>query len=72
MTPAEMNAMCTHAPAYQKGCIPCSVRYVKMLRSPDHRLTRQKQNAYLASLPGPIATTVKDILIKERECSTTA
>lgn len=72
MTPAEMNAMCTHAPAYQKGCIPCSVRYMKMLRSPDQRLSRQKQNEYLASLPAPIANAVKDILIKERECSTTA
>jgi hypothetical protein len=67
MTSAEMNAMCTHAPAYQKGCIPCSVRYVKMLRSPDQRLSRQKQNEYLASLPGPIANTVKDILAKERQ-----
>lgn len=66
MTPAEMNAMCTHAPAYQKGCIQCSVRYMKMLRSPDHRLSRQKQNEYLDSLPVPVASTVKDILMKER------
>lgn len=61
MTPAEMNAMCTHAPAYQKGCVSCSVRYVKFLRP-----SRSKQEAYLASLPGPIAQAVKEILMKER------
>jgi len=62
MTPAQMQAHCGHAPAYQKGCIPCSVRYMKMLRSPDKRLTRRLQDAHLAGLSGPIAEQVKEIL----------
>ena len=66
MTSAEMNAMCTHAPAYQKGCIPCSVRYVKMLRSPDHKLSRRLQEQYLCGLPEIEAQTVVAILKQER------
>lgn len=63
MTPTEMQALCTHAPYYQKGCIPCSVRYVKFLRP-----SREKQEAYLTGLPVATAETVKDMLKKEREC----
>lgn len=67
MTPAQMQAFCTHAPAYQKGCIPCSVRYIKMLRSPDRRMSRQLQEAHLEGLPAAAAEQVKEILRKERE-----
>jgi len=66
MTPNEMNAHCGHAPAYQKGCIPCSVRYMKMLRSPDKRLSRKLQEAHLAGLAAPIAERVKEILRGEK------
>jgi hypothetical protein len=69
MTPQEAQALCTHAPAYQKGCIACCVRYVKMLRSPDAKLSRKKQNEYLAELPKAIAEQVIEILRRERECS---
>lgn len=65
MTPAEMAQLCTHSPYYQKGCIPCSVRYMKMLRSPDKRLSRRLQEAHLASLAAPIAERVKEILREE-------
>lgn len=65
MTPAQMQALCTHAPAYQKGCIPCSVRYIKMLRSPD--MCRRLQEAHLEGLPAAAAEQVKEILRKERE-----
>ena len=67
MTPAEARFNCTHAPAYQKGCVWCSVLYMKMLRSADAKLSRKKQDAYLASLPAPIAAMTKEILLKERE-----
>lgn len=69
MTPQEIQAHCTHAPVYQKGCIGCCVRYVKMLRSPDAKLSRRKQNEYLAELPRAIADQVIEIIKKERECS---
>lgn len=61
MTPAEIDLRCTHAPYYQKGCIACSVRYVKFLRP-----SREKQNAYLAGLPEIERETVLEILKRER------
>lgn len=66
MTPAEIQALCGHAPYYQKGCLACSVRYVKFLRP-----SREKQNAYLAGLPERDRDQVIEILKKERECSST-
>jgi hypothetical protein len=53
---------CTHAPAYQKGCIPCSVRYMKMLRSPDARLSRKFQVQHLSGLTPEQTEQVKAIL----------
>ena len=64
MTPAEINALCTHAPYYQKGCIACSVRYVKFLRP-----SRDMQNRYLAGLPERDREQVLDILKQEREAA---
>ena len=55
-----MNALCTHAPYYQKGCLACSVRYVKFLRP-----SREKQDAYLSGLPAATAEQVKAVLKKE-------
>ncbi len=46
MTPSELQFNCTHAPYCQKGCIACNARKVKL-----YRPSRQKQDAYLASLP---------------------
>lgn len=57
---------CGHDPAYQKGCVSCSVRYVKMLRSPDHKLSRRLQEQYLAGLPEIEAQTVVAILKQEK------
>lgn len=45
MTPDHYKSLCTHAPAYQHGCVWCNVRKLKLYR-PD----RQKQNAFLAGL----------------------
>lgn len=68
MTPSEIQALCTHAPIYQRGCVACSVRYMKMLRSPDLKTSRRLQDEYLSTLPVTTATQVKGILLKEREC----
>lgn len=57
---------CEHAPAYRKGCISCSVRYVKMLRSPDGKLSRRMQLRYLNGLPQIERETVLEILRRER------
>lgn len=57
---------CDHAPIYRKGCISCSVRYVKMLRSPDGALSKELQLKYLSGLPEIEAKTVIEILKKER------
>lgn len=69
MTP-ETLAMhyqpCGHDPYYQKGCVSCSVRYMKMLRSPDHKLSRQLQEQHLAGLPEIEAQTVVAILKREK------
>ncbi len=65
MTPAEIQFRCTHAPYYQKGCLGCEVRYMKMLRSPDKRLSRQKQDHFLAGLPEHRAKQVIEILKAE-------
>jgi len=67
MTPAELQMHCTHAPYYQKGCLACSVRYVKFLRP-----SREKQNAYLAGLTARDREQVVEMLKKERECNSTA
>ena len=66
MTPTELQAMCTHAPYYQKGCIACNVRYVKMLRSPDARLSRKLQDAFLNSMPVREKQQTIEILKEER------
>lgn len=60
MTPTQMQLHCTHAPYYQKGCLACSVRYVKFLRP-----SREKQDAYLSGLPAATAEQVKAILEEE-------
>lgn len=65
MTPAEIQAMCSHAPYFQKGCLGCEVRNMKMLRSPDRKLSRAKQNEFLAGLPEHRAKQVIDILKAE-------
>ena len=57
---------CDHAPVYRKGCISCSVRYVKMLRSPDGALSKELQLKYLAGLPEIEAQTVIAILKREK------
>lgn len=64
MTPAEIRTLCTHAPNYQKGCLYCSVRYVKLLRP-----SREKQEAYLSGLLPAVAEQVKAILKQEREAA---
>lgn len=69
MTPTEMQFLCTHAPAYQRGCVTCSVRYMKMLRSPDAKTSRRLQDQYLETLTPTMARQVKEILAKERACS---
>ncbi|MAL02061.1 MAG: hypothetical protein CL536_07950 [Alcaligenaceae bacterium] len=61
MTPNQTKLFCTHAPYYQKGCIVCSARYVKMLRP-----SREKQDAYLAGLPVREAEQVKEMPVQER------
>lgn len=53
---------CEHAPTYQTGCLGCEVRYMKMLRSADRKLSRQKQDAFLAGLPKHRAAQVIDVL----------
>lgn len=68
MTPLEIQMLCTHAPAYQKGCVACSVRYMRMLRSPDAKTSRRLQDGYLQTLPASMARQVKEILVKEHEC----
>lgn len=65
MTPAEVQAMCSHTPYFQKGCLGCEVRHMKMLRSPDRKLSRAKQNEFLAGLPEHRAKQVIDILKAE-------
>lgn len=68
MTPEALAAYyqpCGHDPAYQKGCVSCSVRYVKMLRSQDHKLSRRLQEQYLSGLPEIEAQTVVAILKQE-------
>jgi len=62
VTPAQIQAMCGHYPYYQTGCLGCEVRYMKMLRSADRKLSRQKQDAFLASLPKHRAAQVIDVL----------
>ena len=67
MTPLEMQMLCTHAPAYQKGCVACSVRYLRMLRSPDAKTSRRLQDQYLETLTPAMVRQVKEILAKERD-----
>lgn len=62
MTPQQMQFHCPHVPNYQKGCTPCSIRYVKFLRP-----SREKQVAYLSGLPAEVAQAVKEALRQERE-----
>ena len=62
MTPNELQFNCTHSPAYQTGCLACQVRYMKMLRSADRKLSRQKQDAFLSGLPKHRAAQVIDVL----------
>lgn len=66
MMPDEIQALCTHAPIYQRGCIACAVRYMKMLRSPDPKTSRRLQDEYLSTLSASMVTQVKEILLKER------
>ncbi|TEA78655.1 hypothetical protein ERE07_09675 [Allopusillimonas ginsengisoli] len=61
MTPTEFQLHCTHQPYYQKGCITCNARYVKLLRP-----SREKQDQYLAGLPTHEREQTIDILRKER------
>lgn len=61
MTPVEIQALCTHQPYYQKGCIACNARYVKFLRP-----SRQKQDAYLAGLPVHERALTLEVLKGER------
>lgn len=61
MNAAQMQALCTHQPYYQKGCIACNARYVKFLRP-----SRQKQDAYLAGLPVHERVQTLEILKGER------
>lgn len=65
-TLARLYQPCDHAPVYRKGCVSCSVRYVKMLRSPDHKLSRQLQEKYLSGLPEIEAKTVIEVLRMEK------
>lgn len=64
MTPSQFQILCTHAPNYQRGCLACSIRYMKMLRP-----SREKQDAYLATLPADRAQQVKEILKEERNAA---
>lgn len=72
MTPAETQFNCTHAPYYQAGCLGCEVRYMKMLRSADKRLSRQKQDSFLAGLPRQRKAQVIELLKAEAQCKSTA
>lgn len=65
MNAAQMQALCSHQPYYQKGCLGCEVRHMKMLRSPDRKLSRAKQNEFLAGLPEHRAKQVIEILKAE-------
>ncbi|OWT62006.1 hypothetical protein CEY11_09365 [Candidimonas nitroreducens] len=66
MTPGHIQLLCTHAPAYQKGCVACGVRYMKMLRSPDARASRRLQDQFLSTLPAPLSEQIKEILRAEK------
>ena len=65
MTPTQMQMHCTHAPYYQKGCIPCMARHIKAMRSPDHKTTKKLQLSLLASVPLEVADKVKALLKAE-------
>ncbi len=62
MTPAQIRALCTHYPYYQKGCIACNERYVKTVLRPD----RKKQNDYLAGLPEKERAQTMELLMEGR------
>jgi len=65
MTPGHVQLLCTHAPAYQRGCVACGVRYMKMLRSPDARASRRLQDQFLSTLPAALGERIKEILTEE-------
>lgn len=63
MTPAQIRALCAHAPYYQKGCIACYERYAKSVLRPD----RQKQNNFLAGLTEKERAQTMELLMEGRE-----
>ena len=56
---------CIHAPNYQKGCVSCMARHIRMMRSPDARTTKKLQLSLLASVPLEFAQQVKEELKRE-------
>lgn len=56
---------CDHAPYYQKGCVSCMARHIKMMRSPDPKTTKKLQLSLLGSVPLEFAEAVKALLRSE-------
>lgn len=63
MTPTELQFNCTHTPYFQKGCIGCNVRKLKLYR-PD----RKRQNAFLADLPEHEREQTIEAITREKRC----
>lgn len=62
MTPAQIRAMCTHAPSFMRGCIACNERHVKLFR-PD----RRKQDEFLATLPDMERKLTMELLMEGKQ-----
>ena len=62
MTPAQIRALCTHAPNYKKGCIACNERHVKLFRP-----NRKMQDAFLADLPERERVLTLELLMEGRK-----
>lgn len=50
---------------YDRSCLTCMVRKIKMLRSPDKRLTVQLQKGFLEWMGVDMAGRVKEALRNE-------